>query len=197
MHDRDAALVAERPEPLAHDRRADRRVLVEHRGDPIGERVDLRARRRPDVAGRLGAAEQPVDGVAAHAQPAGDGRLGHPLAMEEPMNLGPVLHLMHSFLPRPRAPLARGCQSRPGWVLRFRPAGSAQYSGGVDTRVSLKDDWVKAVIHARTGFYDAGRLFRFAEERLRLPVGALMAEYGGFLGRELPRSLVGAGRVLP
>ena len=100
----------------------------------VGERIELRALRRPLVSRRLPQAQQPVDGVAAHAEPSGDGRLRQPLAMEEPMDLGPVLHLMHSFLPRHELRSREGASHVPGWVLRFRPAGSAQYSGGVDSR---------------------------------------------------------------
>ncbi len=135
LEDRDATGVTERPEVLADHRRAHGRVLREHRGDRVRERVDPGPRRCPPVPRRLREVEQAVDGVAAHPEPPGDRGLREALAMEEPMDLGPVLHLVHSFLPRHEFPLARGCQSRPSGVLRFRPARSAQYSGGVDKLV--------------------------------------------------------------
>jgi len=50
----------------------------------------LGACRSTHLARRLGEAEQPLDGVAAHPQSAGDDRLGAALPMEEPMDLGPV-----------------------------------------------------------------------------------------------------------
>jgi integrase len=111
FQDRDPARVPRRAQALADDRRPDGRVLGQHRRDPVGEGVETGTGRDPDVPRRLPQGEQPVDGVAAHAEPSGDRGLGHPLAMEEPMNLGPVLHLVHSFLPRHEFTLVRGCQS--------------------------------------------------------------------------------------
>jgi len=51
--------------------RPDRRVLGEHRRDPVDGRVEARAGRDPGVPGRLAQGEQPVDGVAAHCRAAG------------------------------------------------------------------------------------------------------------------------------
>ena len=111
LEDRDPAAVSVHPETLTDDRRADRRVSREHHRDALGERVELRARRATHIARRLGQAEQSLDRVPAHLQLAGDRRFGATLPMKEPMDLGPVLHLMHSFLPRTRVRRARGCQS--------------------------------------------------------------------------------------
>jgi hypothetical protein len=54
-------------------------------------------RGRADRGGSLQCRE-PVDGIAAHRQLPGDRRLRAALPMKELMNLGPGLHLMHSFL---------------------------------------------------------------------------------------------------
>ena len=116
-------------------------MQVRHSLAKISRRVDgrrcLRPRcwsgRHPASARRLSSDGGSVDGVAADAEASGDGRLGQTLAMEEPMNLGPVLHLVHSFLPRHELLLARGCQSIWSGVLRFRPAECAQFWTGVDT----------------------------------------------------------------
>ena len=98
LEDRDPARVPVPAQPLADDRRPDGPILGQQRGDPVGERVETGAGRDPDVSRRLPQGEQPVGDVAVHTQPSGDGSLGHPFAMEEPMILGPVLHLAHSFL---------------------------------------------------------------------------------------------------
>jgi hypothetical protein len=75
LQDGDPAAVAERPQALADDRRADGCVLVEHGRDGIGVLVELRARPPPFVVRWLGQAQQPIDRVAAHAQSPRDGCL--------------------------------------------------------------------------------------------------------------------------
>jgi Protein of unknown function DUF262 len=59
-------------------------------------------------------------------------RLGHPLAMEEPMNLGPVLHAGALLRPSSRAHARSRVPVGLVRVLRLRPARSAEFSGGVD-----------------------------------------------------------------
>ncbi len=106
------ALVSVGAQALPDHRGPDRRVVAQHRRDPVGEGMELGARR-----GRRYAAARTGRGAgrrcAAHAERPGDGGLGPSLAMEEPMDLGAVLHLMHSFLPRDEILLKRGC--RPTW----------------------------------------------------------------------------------
>lgn len=139
LEDCDPAPVSVGSDPLADDRRAGGRVGRQELGDPLGERVELRACPGTNIARWLTPGEEPVDRVATDAEAPGDGRPRQSLAMEEPMNLGPVLHLMHSFLPRHELLLARGCQSIGSGVLRFRPAECAQFWTGVDTRVAGSD----------------------------------------------------------
>ena len=76
---------------------------------------------RPDVPGRLAQRQQPVRPCCGSCRAGGrwppwtrppDGTADAPRPSPPPDALLP---------PSPRAPLARGCQSRPWWVLRFRP----------------------------------------------------------------------------
>ena len=63
FQDRDPASVSVGLEAFADDRRAGGRVGRQELGDPLGERVELRARRGTNVARRLTPGEQPVDRV--------------------------------------------------------------------------------------------------------------------------------------
>jgi hypothetical protein len=63
--------------------------------------------------------------------------------MEEPMDLGPVLHLMHSFLPRHEFVVLEGA-SRTGWGAQFSTGEKCsvftrrrQQSGGNTSTVHL------------------------------------------------------------
>lgn len=74
-------------------------VLVEHRGDGFGVGVEHRPRRCPLVAGRVVGGGEARHRVAAHAELLGDRGVGPVLALEA-ADLGPVLHVVHPFLPR-------------------------------------------------------------------------------------------------
>ena len=161
LQDRDPARVSGRAQALADNGCPHGRVLGQHRRAALPERVETGTGRNPDIPGRLAQGEQPVDGVAAHAEPEGDGGLGHPLAMEEPMNLlGPVLRLVHSFLPRheliarPRVPVGpvRGAQvstgewcSVSGGVHRVLPGRTRNQTARSSSRT------VRAVKHTTPG----------------------------------------------
>jgi hypothetical protein len=134
LQDRDPAAIAGADEALPDDRRRDRRIGGQQGRDLVAVRVEERAGPRPPVLRRLLEGQQPDDRGAAHRQAPGDGRLRQALAVEQPLDLGPILHSIHSFLPRcRRLPyLARGCPIETSGVFRFRPARSVQFSVGVD-----------------------------------------------------------------
>lgn len=127
LQDRAPASVPERLEALTDDSRADGRVGGEHRRDALGERVEPGADRSAHAARRLGQAEAAAQRVPAHPQLSGDRRLGAAFPMEGAMDLGPVLHLMHSFLPRHELVVLEGASRNWMGVLNFRPARSAQF----------------------------------------------------------------------
>ena len=60
--------------------------------------------------------------------------LGRCFAVEEPVDLGPSFTLCTPSSLATSSARARMPVDDPGWMPRFRPAGSAQYSGGVDKR---------------------------------------------------------------
>ena len=100
FEDRDAAPVALPSEVVDDDRGRGLGVVEQQLGDPGLVGIQQRGPVPTLVGGRLRERQQPVDGRAAHAEPVADLRLGALLSMKQPVDLGPLLHSEHSFLPR-------------------------------------------------------------------------------------------------
>jgi len=126
FEDADAAGVTALLQALADHRGRCRIVFGEHVGDRVPERLELRACRTALVARRLGEAGQTVDSRATAAQLLGDALLGNALADELP-DLGPIVHLIHPFLPSRVCP-RKGSTS----VVTLR---SVQFSTGAECSV--------------------------------------------------------------
>jgi len=134
LEDRDAAAVALAPEVVDDDRGRGLGVVEQQLGDPGPVGIQQRGPVPTLVGGWLCERQQPVDGRAAHAEPVADLRLGALLSMKQPVDLGPLLHSEHSFLP-PVGRLTEGLSktgSCYGNAFSFRPARSVQFSPGVD-----------------------------------------------------------------
>jgi hypothetical protein len=98
FEDRERAGEALASQPGGDHRRGDLRVLAQHRGDGVAERVELGAGRASRIPRWFAQPEQPVDGGAAHPKLGGDGRLAQALDVVETVDLGPVVHVIHPCL---------------------------------------------------------------------------------------------------
>ena len=111
---------------LAHPR-----IPLEHHRDRTLVRVQLRPPRLAPIPRRLIQRQQPSHRIPAHPQPLRNPRLRHALPMEQPMDLSPIMHFIHPFLPRTDQ-TAPGSSKTAEPPRIFRPARSAQYSPDVD-----------------------------------------------------------------
>jgi hypothetical protein len=143
LEDRDPAAITLAPE-VVHDHRCRSLGVGAQQLSNLGF-VGIEQRRPPLalVAGRLPELQEAVDGGAAHAQQGGDLRLGAVLSIEQPVDLGPLLHSEHSLLlglVLTEGLSKTGCGY--GNLSSFRPARSVQFSPGVDTRGTRKPRFV-------------------------------------------------------
>jgi hypothetical protein len=133
LEDGDPAGVAVTPQALQDDRGRHLGVGVQHRGDGLLVRIQLGASRLSLVARRLLQPQQPDHRGAAHPQPLGDRGLAQPLALEQPVDLCPVAHLVHPFLLPSTPDGSVSPKPNPVWeVSSFRPARGVKFSADVD-----------------------------------------------------------------
>jgi hypothetical protein len=134
LQDSDPTGIPVAAQALQDDRGRRLGVSIQHRGDGVLVGIQLGARRHPLVARRLIEPQQPDHCWAAHPQPPGDRGLAQPLALEEAMDLCPVVHVVHPFLLPSTTDGSVGPEPNLVWeVSSYRPARDVRFSADVDT----------------------------------------------------------------
>jgi hypothetical protein len=142
LQDGDPTGVAVAAQALQDDRGRYLGVAIQHRGDGVLVGVELGASRLPLVARRLLQPQQPDHRRAAHPQPLGDRGLAQALALEQAVDLCPVVHLVHPFLLPSTTDGSVGPQPDLVWeVSSLRPARGVKLSGGVDSEGVRGSGW--------------------------------------------------------
>ena len=136
LEDRDATGIAQQPQPLRDDRGWRPGVLIEHRRDRVGERVELARPALAHILRRLIKSREAMHRRPRHPQPHRDRGLVEPFHVNQPVNLSPIKHGVHPQSSRRDQQVASSISRRTGQtrdVSRIQPAQDAQFSAGVDS----------------------------------------------------------------
>jgi hypothetical protein len=142
LQDRDPARVALPAQALQDHRGRRLGIVLQHPRHRVLVGIQLGAHRSPAVPGRLGELQEPDHGRPPHPEPSRDRRLAQALPVVEPLDLCPVMHVVHPFLLPSRIDGSIGRE--PHQVLEvssFRPARGVKFSGGVDILRPSWDGW--------------------------------------------------------